>query len=44
MLVESLEAMRAFQAPREPRRRFLWNRVMLYAWPTIEFPPEDLRA
>jgi acetyl/propionyl-CoA carboxylase alpha subunit/acetyl-CoA carboxylase carboxyltransferase component len=44
MLVESLEAIRAFQAPREPRRRFLWNRVLLYAWPTIEFPPEDLRA
>jgi acetyl-CoA carboxylase carboxyltransferase component len=44
MLVEALEAMRAFQAPREPRRRLLWNRVLLYAWPSIEFPPENLRA
>jgi acetyl/propionyl-CoA carboxylase alpha subunit/acetyl-CoA carboxylase carboxyltransferase component len=44
VLVETLEAMRAFQAPREPRRRLLWNRVTLYAWPTIEFDPDELRA
>jgi acetyl/propionyl-CoA carboxylase alpha subunit/acetyl-CoA carboxylase carboxyltransferase component len=44
VLVEALEAMRAFQAPREPRRRHLWNRVTLYAWPRIELPVEELRA
>ena len=44
VLVETLEAMRAFQAPREPRRRLLWNRVLLYAWPTIEVAAEDVRA
>ncbi len=44
MLMEALEAMRAFQAPREPRRRLLWNRVLLYAWPTIEFGAEDMRT
>jgi acetyl-CoA carboxylase carboxyltransferase component len=44
MLVEALEAMRAFQAPREPRRRPLWNRVQLYAWPVIDLAPEDLRT
>ena len=43
VLVGSLEAMRAFQAPRGPRRRPLWNRVLLYAWPTIEFAPDDVR-
>jgi acetyl/propionyl-CoA carboxylase alpha subunit/acetyl-CoA carboxylase carboxyltransferase component len=44
MLAQALEAMRAFQAPREPRRRLLWNRVLLYAWPTIEVGAEDVRA
>ncbi|MDQ5833545.1 MAG: hypothetical protein M3550_10890, partial [Actinomycetota bacterium] len=44
ILVEALEAMRAFQAPREPRRRLVWNRVLLHAWPTIEFRAEDLRG
>ncbi|HEY1277841.1 MAG TPA: carboxyl transferase domain-containing protein [Thermoleophilaceae bacterium] len=44
MLVESLEAMRAFQAGREPRRRPLWNRLLLYAWPAIEFDPDEMRA
>jgi acetyl-CoA carboxylase carboxyltransferase component len=44
ILVEALEAMRAFQAPREPRRRLLWNRVLLHAWPPIEFAADDFRA
>ena len=44
ILVAALEAMRAFQAPREPRRRLVWNRVLLHAWPTIEFRAEDLRG
>jgi acetyl/propionyl-CoA carboxylase alpha subunit/acetyl-CoA carboxylase carboxyltransferase component len=44
VLVEALEAMRAFQSRREPRRRLLWNRVLLYAWPTIELAIDELRA
>jgi acetyl/propionyl-CoA carboxylase alpha subunit/acetyl-CoA carboxylase carboxyltransferase component len=44
VLVEALEAMRAFQGPRDPRRRLLWNRVLLYAWPTIEFAAEEIRG
>ena len=44
ILVAALEAMRAFQAPREPRRRLVWNRVLLHAWPAIEFRAEDLRG
>jgi acetyl-CoA carboxylase carboxyltransferase component len=43
-LTESIEAMRAVQAQREPRSRPLWNRVQMYAWPTIALQPEDLRA
>ncbi len=44
ILIEALEAMRAFQAPREPRRRLLWNRILLYTWPTIEFAADELRT
>jgi acetyl-CoA carboxylase carboxyltransferase component/biotin carboxyl carrier protein len=43
-LDESLEAMRDAQAQRDPRRRLFWNRVQMYAWPTMTFAPEDLRA
>ena len=44
VLVEALEAMRAFQAPREPRRRLLWNRVLLYAWPRSTCPRGPARG
>jgi acetyl-CoA carboxylase carboxyltransferase component len=43
-LEESLEAMRDAQAKRDPRRRLFWNRVQMYAWLTMTFAPEDLRA
>ena len=36
MLLETLEAIRSDQVHQPPRRRPLWNRMVLYAWPTIE--------
>ncbi len=44
MLVAVLEAIRRFQARRAPMARLHWNRVLLYAWPTIELTPEEIRA
>ncbi len=44
MLVEVLETIRGYQAHRVPSRRLYWNRVLLYAWPTIELSPEEIRA
>jgi acetyl/propionyl-CoA carboxylase alpha subunit/acetyl-CoA carboxylase carboxyltransferase component len=44
VLVEAHAAIRAVQAPMEPRKRLLWNRVQLYAWQPIELSPEELRA
>ena len=43
MLVETLEAMRAVQAPRKQSRRLLWNRILLHVWPVIDLTPEELR-
>jgi acetyl/propionyl-CoA carboxylase alpha subunit/acetyl-CoA carboxylase carboxyltransferase component len=40
---QSFEAMRTFQARRRSRDRLHWNRVMLYAWPVMEFEPEEAR-
>ena len=36
---EAYEAMRSFQASRSPRDRLHWNRLLLYAWPPIDFQP-----
>ena len=44
MLQAALHAVRHFQAQRPPRKRLLWNRIQLYAWPTIEFDPQDVRG
>jgi acetyl/propionyl-CoA carboxylase alpha subunit/acetyl-CoA carboxylase carboxyltransferase component len=38
------EAMRTYQSRRPSRERLHWNRVMLYAWPVMEFDPEEARA
>ena len=43
MLQEALHAVRRSQARRPPSQRLLWNRIQLYAWPTIEFDLEDVR-
>ena len=38
------EAMRSFQASRSPRERLHWNRLLLYAWPAIDYQPADASA
>jgi acetyl/propionyl-CoA carboxylase alpha subunit/acetyl-CoA carboxylase carboxyltransferase component len=38
----AFEAMRTFQS-RRSRERLHWNRVMLYAWPPMEFEPDEAR-
>ena len=44
MLLGALDAIRSFHAQQPPRRRPLWNRVALYAWPTLELGPEEIRS
>jgi acetyl/propionyl-CoA carboxylase alpha subunit/acetyl-CoA carboxylase carboxyltransferase component len=39
----AFEAMRTFQSRRRSRERLHWNRVMLYAWPPMEFEPDEAR-
>ncbi|HEY1776870.1 MAG TPA: carboxyl transferase domain-containing protein [Solirubrobacteraceae bacterium] len=41
---QCFEAMRAFQSRRSSRERLHWNRVLLYAWPAMEFDPDEARA
>jgi acetyl-CoA carboxylase carboxyltransferase component/pyruvate/2-oxoglutarate dehydrogenase complex dihydrolipoamide acyltransferase (E2) component len=41
---QAFEAMRAFQSRRRSRERLQWNRVMLYAWPAVDFEPDEARA
>ena len=41
---DSFEAMRSAQSRRPARQRLLWNRLQLYAWPTIEIRPEEAGA
>ena len=36
-------AMRAYQQRRPARARLQWNRLLLYAWPTMELEPEEAR-
>ena len=40
---QAFEAMRSFQASRPPRQRLLWNRLLLYAWPPMDFMPDEAR-
>jgi acetyl-CoA carboxylase carboxyltransferase component len=44
MLIEALEGIRSFQAPRKPSRRLHWNRILLHVWPVIDLSPEEIRA
>jgi acetyl/propionyl-CoA carboxylase alpha subunit/acetyl-CoA carboxylase carboxyltransferase component len=44
MVSEAFEAMRSAQSRRPARQRLLWNRLLLYAWPTIDFAPEEAGA
>ena len=41
MVRGTFEAMRSFQARRPARQRLHWNRLLLYAWPTMEFAPAE---
>ena len=41
---QCFEAMRTFQLRRPSRERLHWNRVMLYAWPAMDFDPDEARA
>jgi acetyl/propionyl-CoA carboxylase alpha subunit/acetyl-CoA carboxylase carboxyltransferase component len=43
MTQQGLEAIRAAQTRRTARNRLLWNRLWLYAWPTMEFDPDEAR-
>ncbi|MBV9423503.1 MAG: ATP-grasp domain-containing protein [Solirubrobacterales bacterium] len=40
---QAFEAIRSFQSRRRSRERLHWNRVMLYAWPSMEFEPDEAR-
>ena len=44
MVRHAFEAMRSAQSRRPARQRLLWNRLLLYAWPTIELKPEEAGA
>src|SRR5215207_7938488 len=44
MVRQAFEAMRSAQSRRPARERMLWNRLLLYAWPTADFGPEETGA
>ncbi len=44
MLLETLAAIRAYQAKRDVRSRLQWNRVLLYIWPSLTLELEELHA
>jgi acetyl/propionyl-CoA carboxylase alpha subunit/acetyl-CoA carboxylase carboxyltransferase component len=44
MLLEALEAIRAYQGRQPRRQRPLWNRIVLHAWPTLRLSPEEVRS
>ena len=39
MVREAFEAMRTVQSRRPARKRLHWNRLLLYAWPPMDFAP-----
>ena len=41
MVRQAFEAMRSFQSSRPQRKRLHWNRLLLYAWPPIDFAPDE---
>ncbi|MGH0036321.1 MAG: biotin carboxylase N-terminal domain-containing protein [Myxococcota bacterium] len=42
VLLEAFAAIRLFQSRRGARRRLQWNRVLLYVWPALDLPIEEL--
>jgi acetyl-CoA carboxylase carboxyltransferase component len=43
MTLQALEAIRTVQSRRAARDRLQWNRLLLYAWPRMEFDPDEAR-
>jgi acetyl/propionyl-CoA carboxylase alpha subunit/acetyl-CoA carboxylase carboxyltransferase component len=41
---QAFESMRSVQSGLRPRDRLLWNRLLLYVWPVMDFGPEDAGA
>ena len=41
---QAFESMRSVQSGLRPRERMLWNRLLLYVWPVMDFGPEDAGA
>ncbi|MEZ5114968.1 MAG: carboxyl transferase domain-containing protein [Candidatus Nanopelagicales bacterium] len=41
-VTEAFEGLRRAQASTPPMKRPLWNRVLLYVWPPVDLPLEDL--
>ena len=41
---QAFESIRSVQSGRRPRERLLWNRLLLYVWPVMDFGPEDAGA
>ena len=41
---QAFEAMRSFQSQRPERERLHWNRLLLYAWPSVDFAPAEAGA
>jgi acetyl/propionyl-CoA carboxylase alpha subunit/acetyl-CoA carboxylase carboxyltransferase component len=44
MFLQTLQAIRSVQVHQPPRRRALWNRIVLYAWPTLELSSDEVRS
>ena len=44
MLGEALAGLRRVQAQRPVRERLYWNRVLLYVWPPLTLPADELNA
>ena len=42
VLLDALEGMRRVQAPLPPARRYQWNRVLLYVWPSFDLTDDEV--
>ena len=42
VLLDALEGVRRVQAPLPPERRYQWNRVLLYVWPTLDLTIDEI--
>jgi acetyl/propionyl-CoA carboxylase alpha subunit/acetyl-CoA carboxylase carboxyltransferase component len=42
VLLDALEGMRRVQAPLPPERRYQWNRVQLYVWPSFDLTGDEI--